>query len=173
MQRAIIMMETAKEMYSKALENMKSELIAASVDNVRTPKESVVVKVEIKAEPLPEPPAIIEVPEEVMNTIIGNDFDKDEEIMVANKLCIIAGLDDVKGDLVLVGFKQFYNEGQDTPYVSRHQVNISILDKYGEEIASRYVKTERLSDTEMYLRKRGGLRINKDFAPSQVLLALK
>lgn len=187
MQRAIILMEEAQKMYAKALENMKSELIAVSVDNVRTPKESVVVNVALKAEPLPEPPVVIELPKEVMEDVYGTDFDADvkkhtvivkrktdEEVMMANKIALLAGLGEVQGCSILVGLKQFYNKDQETPYLSRHHVNVSILDIFGMEIVSRYIHISALGgELEMYLRKKGCLSWDKEFNPTVAWLQLK
>lgn len=185
MQRAIILMEEAQKMYAKALEAMKSELLSATVDNVRVPKESITVEVAIESKELESPQEVIVLPDDVVKDIYGSDFDKDanhyeesdnKEHEIAKKLACIAGLGDIEGDLIIVGLKQFYNEGKEIPFLSKHHLDVKIgtIDDEGEVniISSRYIRINQLDvDTEMYLRKHGAMNF-KGFEPKEIGLML-
>lgn len=158
MQRAIILMEEAQKMYVKALNKMKAECKELE-------EAPVVVKVEVEVEKLPDPPAVVEVPESVYV-----DLELQEEIAVANKLCLLADLGDVKGEYIRVGLKQFFNENSTTPYLSRYHLNVTVV---GDKEVSRYIRIEQLGNIEMYLRKKGALSWNKNFEPNNVILSLK
>lgn len=170
MRNAIIMMQCAYEQYKEAAQQLEAEQQAAQVDAVKP-----VVKVKVEAEIVPVSPEVIELPK----AVYGNDFDEDfkqQRIAVANQLCILAGLEEVKGESIIVGLKQFYNKKSTKPFLDRYHVNVSIMDHYGEkELASRYIHINSLGkDIDLFLRKLGGLTWVKDtYEPVNIWLPLK